>query len=251
MRSRRRTIRSRFNAVPAGPTCRGCRPYARHRTNRGRKIRPAVLPCAAMAALSRRANLRLRQGRLGPCGAARAGRRRYRPGWRRQSEGPSPVLVIGPMITHRLLASRAPAALLYVDLALPFAQTALASICPHRIARAPEEMARILRDTRGEAVRLQHIVEQGRTSIDARLERAIEEATRSGGSGNITQAVRNNGLSPKPRAILPASSSGRRSRQFFFGASSNLQPERSRAETISLQPRHQQGFPTRLTLAGQ
>jgi|JI10StandDraft_1071094.scaffolds.fasta_scaffold197097_2 AraC-like DNA-binding protein len=112
------------------------------------------------------------------------------------------VLVIGPMITHRLLASRAPAALLYVDLALPFAQTALASICPHRIARAPEEMARILRDTRGEAVRLQHIVEQGRTSIDARLERAIEEATRSGGSGNITQAVRNNGLSPQRARYL-------------------------------------------------
>lgn len=107
------------------------------------------------------------------------------------------VLLISPMTTHRLRPSQSLVTLIYLDLALPFAQTVLTSINPHRLGQASEAFASLLRAARHETIQLRQIVEQGQSSIDPRLERVIEDATRSGGSGNIMQAMRRNGLSPQ------------------------------------------------------
>lgn len=107
------------------------------------------------------------------------------------------VLLIGPMTKHRLRPTQGVVTLIYVDLALPFAQAALAGINPRQSGQAPEALAAALRAARNDTQQLKAIVEEGNSSIDQRLERAIEEMVRSRRSHTIALAVRNNGLSPQ------------------------------------------------------
>jgi len=115
-----------------------------------------------------------------------------------------PMLIIGPLVTHRLVPETRSLGLLYVAPQAPLAAALLASIHPARAAAAPAALANAVRGTMPAhwAARLSAATGAEAPVVDARLAAALRTAAIDGAPGAVARAAAAVGLSePRLRAI--------------------------------------------------
>jgi len=108
-----------------------------------------------------------------------------------------PLVIVGPLLSHRLMPSPRPLGLLYLAPQARLAAALLAAIHPAGAAAAPAELVSALRGAAPAqwTVRLEAALGTAMPALDARLAAALRDAERDGAPGAVGRAAAAVGLS--------------------------------------------------------